>query len=321
MILGKLLLSYSTLALTIIIFKISLEWLEDDIMSIKWEDLRPLNNSQNDAFEELCRQLARYEEVPHNSTFIARGDPDGGVKCYWRFSNGNEWGWQAKFFRSPPDTGQWDNIDESVKRALEKHPRLVKYTICLPINRQDSRIEEQEWFLERWNDHVEEWKKWAQEKGMSVEFEYWGEHEILERLSREENRGRCLYWFNKEFLSQEWLENHIEKTIRHVGQRYTPKLNVELPIARLFDGLGRTSGFYTQIRVKYGRIKRTFAKVLPKNTEKRTEDKFDSLQEKISRLLSTLETIDEASLGYINWDYITRLTSESEEIAWKYMEL
>lgn len=289
-------------------------------MSINWEDLRPLNNSQNDAFEELCRQLARYERVPPNSVFTAKGDPDAGVECYWKFPSGDEWGWQAKFFRSSPDTGQWSQIDKSVKKALEKHPELVKYTICFPIDQPDARIKGKKSFMDKWNDHVEKWKEWAQEKGMSVEFEYWGEHEILERLSREEHRGRFFFWFNKEFFSKKWFERHTKETISCADTRYTPELNIELPIARLFDGLGRTSEFYTQIRVKYGRIKRTFAKVLPKNTEKRTEDKFDSLQEKISRLLSTLETIDETSLGYIDWDYITRLTSESEEIAWKYME-
>ena len=39
-------------------------------------------------------------------------------------------------------------------------------------------------------------------EGMSVEFPYWGEHQIWDRLSREEHRGRYFFWFNREFFSR-----------------------------------------------------------------------------------------------------------------------
>lgn len=162
-------------------------------MSLNWQNLRPLNGSLNTAFEELCCQLARYEQAPPSSTFIRKAPPDAGVECFWRFPDGNEWGWQVKFFLHPPNSGQWHQIDESVKKALEKHPRLTFYTTCLPINREDPRIDQEKWFMDKWKEHVKKWEGWAQEKGMSVEFNYWGEHEIWERLSREEHRGRHFF--------------------------------------------------------------------------------------------------------------------------------
>ena len=282
-------------------------------MSINLEDLRPLNNSQNDAFEELCRQLARYEKVPHNSIFTAKGDPDAGVECYWKFPSGDEWGWQAKFFRSPPDSGQWGQIDKSVERALEKHPELVKYTICLPIDRPDARIKGKKSFMDKWNDHVEKWKEWAQEKGMSVEFEYWGEHEILERLSRDEHRGRFFFWFNKEFFSKNWFERHAKEAISCAGLRYTPELNIELPIANLFDGLGRTSRFYTRITDLYGEIARSYKKARSDRVKKHCKDEFDHLQNSISELLSALKGIEEGKMTQIDWDCTKNLINESTE--------
>jgi hypothetical protein len=290
-------------------------------MSIDWEDLRPLNNSQNRAFEELCRQLAGYEEVPQCSIFVAKGDPDGGVECYWKFPKGNEWGWQAKFFRSSPDTGQWSQIDKSVRRALEKHPRLFKYTICLPINRQDPRIEKQKWFMDKWNNRVKKWNRWAQEKEMSVEFEYWGEHQILERLSREEHRGRFFFWFNKEFFSKQWFEHRIEEAISCVGPRYTPELNIELPIANLFDGLGRTSRFYTQIRDLYVETARSYKKIRSNKAKRQSREEFESLHNVISELLSILENIKKGDMKQIEWKNLDSLISKSTETVFNCMSV
>lgn len=288
-------------------------YLGDSEMSINWKDLRPLNNSQNKAFEELCRQLARYENVPQGSTFIPKGNPDAGVECYWRFPKGGEWGWQAKFFRSSPNDGQWRQIDKSVKRALKKHPRLFKYTICLPINRPDSRIEGKESCMDKWNNHVKKWKEWAQEKEMSVEFEYWGEHEIFERLSREEHRGRFFFWFNKEFFSKQWFDHRIEEAKDCVGFRYTPELNIELPIANLFDGLGCTSRFYTLIKDSYGKIARSYKKARSNKLKKHFKDEFDLLHNIISELLSFLKNIEEDDIKPIDWNSIDSLIEKSME--------
>jgi hypothetical protein len=136
--------------------------------------------------------------------------------------NRDEWGWQAKFFLSPPGRSQWKQLDDSVMTALEKHPRLTSYTICLPIDRPDPRIEQQEWFMDNWNTHVVQWQERTQKKGMSVEFKYWGEHEIWERLSREEHRGRYFFWFNEELFSQRWFELRIKEAVGNAGSRYHP---------------------------------------------------------------------------------------------------
>lgn len=286
-------------------------------MSINWQNLRPWNGSQNAAFEELCCQLAAYEQAPAGSIFIRKAPPDAGVECYWKLPNGDEWGWQAKFFLSPPDTSQWHQLDESVKTAIEKHPRLTSYTVCLPIDRQDPHVDQQKWFMDNWKDRVEKWQVWAQEKRMSVEFNYWGEHEICERLSREEHRGRHLFWFNKELFSQQWFENRIEEAIANVGPRYTPELNVGLPIARLFDGLGRTPELYKRIKILYGEIKRAYSSAHSRKAEEVAKEKFDLLRNSENSLLSIVESVEETKINPINFDLMAQLASESWEAAWE----
>jgi hypothetical protein len=83
---------------------------------------------------------------------------------------------------------------------------------------------------------------------MQIQFEYWGSYEILERLSREEHRGRPFFWFGSEFFSQSWFENRLQESIEVAGPRYTPKIHVELPVAQIFDGLARTPSFYTRLK-------------------------------------------------------------------------
>jgi hypothetical protein len=169
------------------------------------------------AFETLCCQLAAYEKVPEGSKFIRKGTPDAGVECFWKLPDGNEQGWQAKFFLSPPGDSQWTQMDNSVKKALEKHPRLISYTFCIPIDRQDPRIDEKEWFMDKWNKHVKKWESWAHDKRISVKFEYWGEHEIWVRLTQDEHAGRRYFWFNETEFSTQWEENHLKTSLAYAG--------------------------------------------------------------------------------------------------------
>jgi len=284
-------------------------------MFINWTSLRPWSGSQNIAFEKLCCQLAAYEQASQDSIFIRKAAPDAGVECYWKLPNSDEWGWQAKFFPSPPNSGQWSQLDESVKKALEKHPRLTSYTVCLPLDRQDPRIEEQKWFMDKWNEHVEKWQGWAGQKGISIEFKYWGDHEIWERLSREEHRGRYFFWFKKELFSQQWFENRIEEAVANVGPRYTPKLNVELPIARLFDGLGRTPDFYARVKDLYGKIKITYNKAQPMKASEVARAEFESLQEVITQLLFNIASIQDAEVAPIAWERIDESAQKSINLA------
>lgn len=287
-------------------------------MSLDWQHLRPWDGSQQLAFETLCCQLAAYEQTPRGSTFTRKGAPDAGLECYWTLPGGDEWGWQAKYFLSSPGTSQWQQLDGSVMTALEKHPRLTSLTICLPIDRQDPRIEEQEWFMDKWNSHVEKWEEWALQREMSVQFEYWGDHEIAERLSREDHRGRHFFWFSSDLLSQHWFENRLEEAVANVGPRYTPDLNIELPIARSFDGLGRTSAFCDRIRALCGQVRRAY-----KNAQLRTADDFaqsqyNALDQSLREIWRILEALDCRSVEvHIDFDMVADSASESGERAWQ----
>jgi hypothetical protein len=280
-------------------------------MSIEWHNLRNLDGSQHKAFEELCCQLAAAEKLVSGSSFIRKAAPDAGVECYWKLPDKGEWGWQAKFFLSPPGKAQWKQIDDSISTALDKHPQLSRYVVCLPIDRPDPRIEEQSSFMSEWDKHVTKWETWATNKGMAVTFEYWGEHELFERLSMEEHHGRHYFWFNRDLFSQDWFRDRVEEAVANVGPRYTPELDVRLPIAYLFDGLGKTQ--------ELGRRVRKIIKGIQENVRYRpsvpTIPELDKLHVALDRIWALLETVSKSPSESVPWNIIIELTRQSTDDA------
>lgn len=207
-------------------------------MPLDWKGIRPLQGGRDKGFEELCAQLARAER-PSGSKFKRKAPPDAGVECYATLEDGAEWAWQSKYF-SRLGASQWSQIDRSVEKALEKHPRLVRYFVCVPLDRADARIEGQKSAQDRWDDHVAKWNTWASDRGMTVEFTYWGSHELLELLTQREHIGRVRFWFDVQGFDAAWFTARFDEARRTAGPRYTPEVHVDLPIAREFEAFGRT---------------------------------------------------------------------------------
>ena len=221
-------------------------------VNIDWNAIRPLNDARTSGFEELCAQLARAES-PAGSRFERKGAPDAGVECYAVLRNGAEWGWQSKYFDALGDS-QWSQLDKSIKTVIEKHPQLVRYFVCVPLDRADARIQGRKSAKERWDDHVEKWTKWASDRGMAVEFVYWGSHELLERLSRPQHVGRVRFWFGVQGFDGAWFSARLYEALRTAGPRYTPEIHIDLPIAGELEPLRLRDQGAVQHRVGLARL-------------------------------------------------------------------
>jgi hypothetical protein len=255
---------------------------------VAWSNLRPLDGSQPSAFEELCCQLAAAERMPAGSTFVRKAAPDAGVECYWKLPGGAEHAWQAKFFTDPLGDSQWQQLDGSLGTALKKHPNLAHYTVCIPRDREDPRIPNQEWFMDKWDQHVMKWEGWMRDAGQTVTISYWGTSEILDRLSREEHRGRCLFWFNEYLFTPSWFRERLNVTIANAGPRYSHELRVDLPIAEVFGGFCRTKAYVSDIakaRGRFGRETEAVARVNYEIVRERTQA-LSPLRERVLAILS-----------------------------------
>ncbi|GAJ11680.1 unnamed protein product, partial [marine sediment metagenome] len=94
------------------------------------------------------------------------------------------------------------------------------------------------------------------------------------------------------FINREWMGNHLNAIKKKAGPRYSPKLNVELPIVDIFEGISRTPKFYQDIMQHYGQVVREFRELFKYKIEYLQE--LESKLEKESRsLLHLLKNIEE----------------------------
>ncbi|MEW5552794.1 hypothetical protein ABGT22_23235 [Peribacillus frigoritolerans] len=226
---------------------------------INFSQIRSYDGSQDNGFEELICQLAHLSP-PENSDYFVRKEGaggDAGVECYWKLKDGSEHAWQAKYFLAPLNAGQWEQISESVETALNKHPKLSVFYVCLPRDWTDSRkvrkgkVVKSAWDI--WIEHTQKWTDLASSKGMNVEFRYWCKHELATMLtsSHENFSGRLLYWFSIPNLTFETLKQKALMSKEILGERYTPEHHIDLPIANTVYGLGMTSEWYETLLKKY----------------------------------------------------------------------
>lgn len=232
------------------------------MVNLDFANIRAYDGSKDKGFEELVCQLAHLTPQDNAQYFVRKeGDGgDAGVECYWKLTDSTEHGWQAKYFLGVITDNQWSQISKSVETALEKHPKMTKYYICLPRDWTDSRKEingkivNSSW--DKWIKHVKLWEKLASEKGMKVEFEYWCKHEMSQMLQvdKPEFAGRVLYWFNEPIINTEILMKIAEKSKKSLGERFTPEFHVDIPIANKFDCLGLTNRWKKQLMDQCGNI-------------------------------------------------------------------
>lgn len=227
---------------------------------MNWNNIIPVNNSQNNAFEELVCQLAYKKNFKNKDNFIRVGNPDAGVECYIVLENGDEIGFQAKYFTNAVGKSQWEQLDISLKTALEKHPKLTKYYVAIPQDRSDPR-NGRKYFMVKWNEWVEKWQNEAQEKyGKDLEIAYWGSHELITMLGEDRNSGMKKFFFNEIDLSNKWFKNQNKNSILNLGVRYSPAINVNIEyLNTYFEALNLNSTVIKELKIIYHKFNKTFS--------------------------------------------------------------
>ena len=273
-----------------------------------WKAIRTWNRLQSEGFEELCVQLAR-SETPERAEFRRPGAPDAGVECYCTLPDGNEWGWQAKYFTSRLTNTQWQQLDGSIRTALDKHPRLVQYHVCIPRNLSDGRVSNQTSEMDRWNDHVAKWEGWARDRGINVKFVWWGSSELIDRLSREEHTGRRFFWFGQHEFSQNWFVLHLEESVRAAGARYTPEVHVDLPIAQDMERFSRSVSSFEEVKALALKVRRAhdYLVLTQRSLDEHVQElELDSLSSATTSVLHSLAQLEALPAGYIRYSEVAK---------------
>ena len=186
---------------------------------INFYKIRPHQGSRNIGLQVLITQLAR-DNTQATERFVVKGPgADGGIECYSIAADLSETGWQVKLVPS------WDaaasQFTSSFKKALDSHPNLKTFIVCVPFDLSDSRDKNKKTSKAKYDDWKAARLKEATDAGLSISIEFWGASEILERLKQGPHASeRITYWFNETVLNDAQLSRHFRHVKSAIGDRY-----------------------------------------------------------------------------------------------------
>lgn len=207
---------------------------------IDWSKLKPYQNDKYRSFEELCYQIAKglHGEMGRFTSVDDSGGGDG-VEFYLTLPNGDQWGWQAKFYHHPKgrlDSSRKQSITKSLKKACKVHSSLKKWILCTPTNFTPT---EQDWFENTLPQSIPE--------NMNVELEHWGDSEFKDWLSKPCFSGKRHYFFGELELNLDWFKGQFEKQMAGVGDKFDSSLHTETNIDAEIHALLGDKAFTHQI--------------------------------------------------------------------------
>ena len=241
---------------------------------IDWSKLKAYENNKYRSFEELCYQIAKglYKEEGR-FTFVDDSGGGDGVEFYLTLPNGDQWGWQAKFYY--PDKRLNDSrkgsIINSLKKSCEVHPHLKKWFLCTPTNftpRTKRSPGEQVWFDNTLRQSIP--------PNMDVDLEHWGDSEFNNWLSEPRFSGKRDYFFRELELDMNWFETQFNKQKAAIGEKFDSSLHTETNVDAEIHALLGDEKFVEQITESIEKL----------------EEELSDLKEAINKLNSPIPYIE-----------------------------
>src|SRR5579884_1888534 len=213
--------------------------------------------SRANGFEELASILIEQGVVdwPPGVRFFRFGNPDGGREGRGTLPSGEVWAWQVKYVFDF-DSSTAGQVSESLHRVLETEPKLTRYFVVLPIDLPAGDTSSRKSAHTRWKEKVAQWEELARTKGMAVEFDFVGAHQLITALTQPKHAGRARYWFDAQVLTPGWQQRRVEQAHAKAGPRYSPELHVEVDVVRALDAVGRSESYVAQWQHALARLRR-----------------------------------------------------------------
>ena len=207
---------------------------------IDWLKLNKSDDSKR-RFEDFCYHIAN-ELYGEKGEFIPVDDKGGGdgVEFYLILPNGDEWGWQAKFFypdeRLRPEKGRRRQIIDSLKRACEVHPHLKKWFLCTP---GDLNPKERKWFKEILPKYIPD--------EMELKLVHWGYAKFDKKLGEPRFVGIRNYFFGELEFSIDWFLRNYKKLIDPDKFKFEEELHTETYVDTSIKDMLFDSSFLSDI--------------------------------------------------------------------------
>lgn len=216
---------------------------------MNWQHFQTYNEAVTQAFESMCNQLfelwanREYKETKQSFVVVNGAGGDGGVESYAVLKSGKEIGVQAKWFPDSITASQFNQIKKSILTAIEVHPQLIKYIVCVPRDLSNEKKGKDGKVVKI--TEYSRWKKVVTDiKNKYPEFEVilWGDYDLQCQLQYAEAAGVRRYWFEKEEITKYALQDSFDKQKSGwLDQRYIPVLHNQGTIHKeMFSFLGNS---------------------------------------------------------------------------------
>lgn len=200
---------------------------------MNWQHFQTYNEAVTRAFEAMCNQLfelwvnRKYKETKQSFVVVNGAGGDGGVESYATLKNGKEIGVQAKWFPDSITASQFNQIKDSILTAIEVHPQLEKYIVCVPRDLSNTKKGKDGKIVK--DTEYSRWEKVVTDiKNKYPEFKVilWGDYDLQCQLQYAEAAGIRRYWFEKEEITKDALQYSFDKQkTGWLDQRYIPVLH------------------------------------------------------------------------------------------------
>ena len=242
-----------------------------------------------------------------------------GVEFYMTLPNGDQWGWQAKFYQPTSRlsvSGRKQSITGSLEKACQEHTHLKKWILCTPSN---FTKQEQRWFKNTLCESIPE--------NMRVELEHWGDSEFNDWLSKPSFSGKRSYFFGELELNIDWFKTQFDKQMAAVGGKFSSALHTETWMDAHIHALLGDKEFLCQITELIGKLQNEYSDLkeavddlkrpIPNEIEWDSGEKSkvvkaaESLQDTLANVIGRLQEAEE----FLNEGRI----SEAQAIDWACM--
>ena len=216
---------------------------------MNWQHFQTYNEAVTRAFEAMCNQLfelwanREYKETKQSFVVVNGSGGDGGVESYVALKSGKEIGVQAKWFPDSITGARFNQIKKSILTAIEVHPQLIKYIVCVPRDLSNEKKGKDGKIVKvteysRWKKIVSDIKN----KYPKFEVILWGDNDLQCQLQYAEAAGVRRYWFEKEEITKNALQASFDKQKSGwLDQRYIPILHNQGTIHKeMFRFLGNS---------------------------------------------------------------------------------
>ena len=260
------------------------------IEMVDWSKLETYQGSKWRSFEELCYQIAK-GRYGGRGRFTSVDDSGGGdgVEFYMTLPNGNQWGWQAKFYHDPTPRLNISNRKQSIKRSLEKacqeHIHLKKWILCTPSIFTPG---EQRWFENTLCQSIPE--------NMNVELEHWGDSDFNTWLSEPRFSGKWHYFFGELELNIDWFQTKFDKQMASVCEKFSSALHTETRVDTHIHALLGDKEFVRQITEWIEKLKEEFSdfKETIDNLKHRIPNGIEWAEEEKSKVIEGTESLQDS---------------------------